>query len=105
MIYLLLIVHWFADFVCQSNYMAQNKSSSIKALSLHILVYTAILSVFGLKFAIINGLAHFAVDFITSRITKYLWKKQDVHNFFVVIGLDQLIHTITLIYTYNLLIG
>lgn len=100
-IYFVLFIHWVADFICQSDYMAKNKSSSIKALGLHIFVYTLIMCIFGVKFAVINGLIHFIVDFITSRITKKLWLKQDVHNFFVVIGLDQLIHVCTLIYTFN----
>lgn len=101
-IIIVLLVHWIADFICQSDYMARNKSSSNKALGLHILVYTWVMTVLGLKFAIVNGLIHFVVDFITSRITKKLWAKQDVHNFFVVIGLDQLIHTVTLILTIGL---
>lgn len=98
-IILALLIHWIADFICQTDYMARNKSTSVKALSLHILVYTLIMSTLGIKFAIINGMIHFVVDFITSRITKKLWAKQDVHNFFVVIGLDQFIHATTLIMT------
>jgi len=98
-----LIGHWIADFICQSDYMARNKSSSNKALGLHILAYTLVMSVFGIKFALVNGAIHFVVDYMTSRITKKLWAKQDVHNFFVVIGFDQLIHTVTLLLTIGLI--
>lgn len=97
---IILFIHFVADFIAQTNYMAQNKSSSNKALLLHILVYTTIMSLVGIKFALINGAIHFVVDYITSRITKKLWAKQDVHNFFVVIGFDQFLHAATLILTY-----
>lgn len=47
----------------------------------------------------INAIAHGTVDYVTSRVTSALWKKGDVHNFFVVIGFDQLLHVAILIYT------
>ncbi len=42
--------------------------------------------------AVINGVLHFITDAITSRITAKLWQKNDMHNFFVVVGFDQLVH-------------
>lgn len=94
----LLFVHWFADFVCQSNYMAQGKSKSMKPLLLHIFVYSTILSILTLNpiFGLINGLFHLVTDYITSRFTSKLYSKGDVHNFFV-IGLDQWLHYVVLI--------
>lgn len=99
MIYLVLFVHFIADFILQTNKMATNKSTSTKWLTSHILAYTLVMSVFGIKFAIVNGLIHYIVDFITSRLTSYFWKKGDRHKFFIVIGLDQFVHTAALIYT------
>ena len=113
MIYLLIFTHWIADFVCQTDDMAKNKSSSNKWLGKHILAYMGVLSVFAIAagwtipgkywmtFVIVNGAAHFAIDFVTSRITSSLWKQQRVHDFFVVVGLDQALHMATLYYTYN----
>jgi hypothetical protein len=46
---------------------------------------------------------HFATDFITSRIGKPFWEKKDFHNGFVVVGFDQVLHYIQLIYTFKLL--
>jgi hypothetical protein len=97
MIYLVLTVHWIADFIFQTRSMANNKSTSMKWLSAHILAYTCFLLPFGLKFALVNGLAHFIIDFFTSRFTSYFWKEKDVHKFFITIGLDQLLHTSILI--------
>jgi len=100
----LLAVHWVADFVLQTHWQASNKSKRLDALARHVGVYTFVLactSVFlfgaaGGPFAAVNGILHFATDFGTSRWSSRLYAKQDWHNFFVVIGLDQLIHQTTL---------
>lgn len=108
----LLAVHWVADFVCQSHWMAINKSSRNDALALHVTLYTAVLLggtglIVGLKpqfavlgFAALNGALHFGTDYFTSRWSSSLWKQQRMHDFFVVIGLDQLIHQVTLAITF-----
>lgn len=103
MIYLILTAHWIADFILQTDKMATNKSTSFKWLSSHVAVYTLAMLPLGPKFAIVNGVSHLMIDAATSRETSYLWKKQDRHNFFVVIGLDQLLHTGILIWTMPLL--
>lgn len=62
-------------------------------------------------FSFITFVTHLVTDFITSRITSKLFRKamdrinanqnpsREFHNFFVVVGLDQLIHTFTLYFT------
>ena len=105
----LLATHWFADFVLQTHWQASNKSKNNGALFRHVLVYTSVLGavsfalfalpVHGLQWLIFtlgNGLLHFVTDYCTSRWTAKLYAKQDWHNFFVVVGLDQLIHQTTL---------
>lgn len=105
----LLLVHWFADFVLQTHWQAQNKSKRNDALARHVFVYTGVLacwtvgafgpSISWLWFVMVNGLLHFCTDYCTSRWSSRLYAKQDWHNFFVVIGLDQLIHQFTLALT------
>jgi hypothetical protein len=87
-IYVLLIAHFIADFVCQSDWMAINKSKRWDALALHVGVYAGVLGLcvlpfmtdwnapladgFG-QFLAFNFAAHFVQDAITSRITSRLW--------------------------------
>lgn len=102
----LLGTHWVADFVLQTHWQASNKSKNNEALARHVGVYTAALAVasiglFGLTlatamFVAVNGALHFGTDYMTSRASSRLYAKQDWHNFFVVIGFDQLIHQTTL---------
>ncbi len=101
-----LLVHWIGDFFLQSNWMATNKSKNIEPLLAHVLTYSLCLLVLMcwvvddlLLFVLINGALHFCIDFVTSRITSYFWAKEDKHNFFVVIGLDQFLHNVCLITT------
>jgi hypothetical protein len=101
LIALLLLAHFVGDFILQSDWMAGNKTTSWKAMGSHIGLYTLCLVPFGLVFALVNGLAHFATDSITARMTKALYAKGERHWFFVVIGADQLIHYATMFYSYG----
>jgi hypothetical protein len=107
----LLVCHWIADFVLQSDWQASNKSKSNVALSRHVLIYTGCLGVvaallfgpgpFWLLFVLGNGILHFSTDYFTSRWSSRLFGN-DWHTFFVVIGFDQLIHQLTLAATMRL---
>lgn len=92
-------LHWVADFILQTNTMATNKSTSHKWLAAHVSIYTLALLLFGWKYALLNGAAHFCIDAITSRMTSYFWGKAERHMFFVVIGLDQAAHLTCLLLT------
>lgn len=108
----LLAAHWFADFVLQTRWQQTNKSKNNVALFRHVLVYSGVLGItsyflfaipsYGLQwllFVILNGLFHFITDYYTSRWTSRLYAKQNWHDFFIVVGLDQLIHQDTLALT------
>ena len=113
----LMITHFYSDFVFQSHWMASNKSSNNVALTLHVSIYSAFfflasflvlphLTLYqSIEFTGITFITHFITDHITSIITNKLWEKKDMHNFFVVIGLDQLIHHVTLIISFFYVIG
>ena len=116
---LVIFSHWVADFVFQTHWMAVNKSKSNIALGCHVLVYTVVIGLLlGIPLYVygnipyivlgtwvtVNGILHFITDYTTSRITSKLWAKQDYHNFFVVIGFDQVIHYTCLFVTIIFLI-
>jgi hypothetical protein len=97
----IIILHWVADFVIQTDWQAKNKSSNNIALLRHVGTYTSVISIFALyMFPItlalfwiaINAVLHFITDYFTSRLNTYLWNKGRVHDFFVSVGFDQVIH-------------
>tara|TARA_R100001244_G_scaffold55393_2_gene47527 strand:- start:70 stop:450 length:381 start_codon:yes stop_codon:yes gene_type:complete len=112
----IIVVHWIADFVLQTDKQAKGKSSSMKYLLLHTYTYSmlwvVVLPIYamylgdnylwwsGSKFIIITFMAHTVQDYYTSRLNTYLWNKGDVHNFFVSVGLDQVLHYGQLFATY-----
>lgn len=109
---LILVIHFLADFGLQTHEQAINKSTSILWLLRHTYVYTLIwfmvcLSLMpllsALIFAGITFAAHTVTDYITSRIAKKFFDKQDLHNGFVVIGMDQVLHYLQLHYTFKLI--
>jgi hypothetical protein len=121
----LLTLHFIGDFPLQNDWMALGKSKSWKPLLTHVLVYSACFLPFGLAFASLTFLLHLITDFYTSRLTSSLWfidlvdisasnfkhkyfanvDSNKRHNFFVAIGLDQLIHVWCLALTYAYLFG
>lgn len=113
LIFALIAIHWVADFVLQTHWQASNKSKNWWALSAHVATYTGALLlltgvvIYGipglavmsipafLMWVLLNGVIHFGVDAVTSRASSKLFAK-DWHNFFVVVGFDQVIHYFTL---------
>lgn len=115
-IFIVVWFHYFHDFVFQSHWMASNKSKCNKALSAHVGVYSiglisiAVFCIWDYVFSyqqatmwiVLNAVMHFMTDYITSRKSSKLFGK-DWHNFFEVIGADQLIHYLTLFGTMKLI--
>lgn len=111
MLYYILFLHWVGDFVFQNEWMALNKCKLFSALTLHVITYTFILFIgtiyflFNLngyfEFILLNFGLHFVIDFITSRITAYYNCRGEMNKYFMVIGFDQFLHGITLMFTYN----
>lgn len=121
----LLIIHWFADFKFQSHRVAVTKSRDNLALVEHVAFYIGtfiyffamvwILLYLGgvnpqravlfqsytalASFLVANFILHFCTDYVTSRMSSFRWKEQRWHDFFEVIGCDQLIHQMSLAVT------
>lgn len=116
----LLTMHWFSDFLIQTDWQATNKSKSWKALLDHTIICAIVMTWFiiigsaiglfvpkfsysSLLFGIIMFVSHTIIDYMTSRITSKLWEMKKIRPFFDVIGFDQLLHYATIFLTYNFL--
>jgi hypothetical protein len=100
---LLIWIHFIADFVLQSNWIATNKSSKPLVLALHSAIYMAPMVIFGVIFALVNGALHFLIDFVTSNMTSRYHNQERRHAFFVTIGADQAIHLSLLVMWYSMI--
>lgn len=108
----ILVSHYISDFLMQTSWMALGKSKRLLPLIAHIFMYITIMtflttfyinpvfSILALKWMALNGLTHFFIDFITSRIGSKLWAKQKTTYFFWNLGFDQLLHYVILFLTY-----
>ena len=116
-IFSIILIHWFADFVLQTDKQAKGKSKNNRDLISHTSFYSLIWLVIGsiycyilnlspilvIYFYLITFVAHTITDYFTSRLNSRLWAKGDVHNFFVSVGFDQVLHYVQLFTTYWLL--
>lgn len=114
----LLLLHWIGDFVCQSSWMAKNKSHNSFALTVHVSVYCLVFYA-GLSlcyllgrvtgqifwFVVANFILHYFIDSITSKLTSHYWQKKDMYHFFVVLGFDQMMHNFCLLFTLKLFLS
>ena len=112
---LVIVAHFVCDFILQSDKMAVNKSTSWFWLTMHVKVYSVGMMLFSVLifgyhnlmmawgWVWANAALHWATDACTSRVTSYLWKKEQRHWFFVMIGFDQVIHYACLFSTLTLL--
>jgi len=123
-IILILGAHYVADFILQPREIADKKSYDALSLGIHVVIYAVsffvlfclyglilheffVLTVtmqhwfqMGVGITVINGLFHFVIDFFSSKVSKYFWRTEQIRNFWLVIGFDQLLHTGILVYCY-----
>jgi hypothetical protein len=116
------VLHYVGDWRFQTTWMALNKSKNWLALWWHVSVYTSVM-IFGaawfltpraaVLFSLITCVTHFITDAITSRLTTRYWFIRATTfveggyilndalrtKFFNTIGIDQMIHYITLAVT------
>lgn len=97
----MFVLHFVADFMMQTDNIAKGKSTSNTTLAVHVSLYTLpFLLIFGPGFAAITFASHFVTDYFSSRLASKMYAENRRHDFFVVIGADQLLHTLQLILTF-----
>lgn len=129
-IFSILTIHFISDFVLQTDKQAKGKSKNWGDLLSHTITYSlcfgamaycisfaylVIMYFFVTKqtilsvnyhmywFIPITFICHTITDYFTSRLNSKLWSQGKVHEFFVSVGFDQLLHYIQLFLTYYLL--
>lgn len=104
----IMIAHWIGDFLLQKNKKKTRKkikNKNIKHLLPHTLIYTLVLTftVFILQlinnwnsnlilFFLITYTSHFIVDLIITKRNENILKRNDRHQYFLTIGIDQFLH-------------
>ena len=111
----ILFLHYVADFVLQPYQLSVEKSESYKALFTHVAIYTCTIYIglllvidleLALKFAGLNFVFHFLVDWATSRVisdnsskllldpdvSKPIHKRLRLWGPISLLGFDQLLH-------------
>jgi hypothetical protein len=102
LILLILVAHYTFDWKFQTRNMAENKSKCNKALGRHVLVYfigllhVVAFSQLTLGWAVFNAIAHFGVDYCSSRMTSKFYQEENYKPFWDTIGADQLVHYLIL---------
>lgn len=105
----IILCHWIFDFLCQTDWMGNNKSHHIDALLSHTFLYSVLWIIpmlFLLPFAsigwfiLITLITHTITDSLTSKATSSLYNLKLYRQFFNVIGMDQMLHYTQLFITY-----
>lgn len=113
----ILIIHFVADFVLQTDKQAKGKSTSMNMLISHTLAYSLVWGVVGVLLYIFNILVfnfplfvlitfttHTITDYFTSRWGKIYWDRGNTHMGFIIVGFDQILHYIQLYLTLKFLL-
>lgn len=119
--FIIIVIHFIADFIFQAEEWAINKSKNNKALTLHVLCYSTVWLLFANAYSVLTGnylmmcfpvitfICHWITDYYTSRIVSKKFAKghygSPIPNFgaFTVIGFDQVLHYGQLFLTFYLL--
>jgi len=121
--FVLIVIHYIADFMYQDEDMALGKSKNYKQLLRHTVTYTIVFFVFCALFCVffdihwtsknllffpITFICHTVIDYFTSKVVSKKFENKifytGIPNFgaFSIIGMDQVLHYGTLFLTYLL---
>ena len=110
----IVFMHFVADFLAQTREMGRNKSKSNLWLLAHAVTYSTVIFILAIPllpitvgmcaiYAGINGMLHYMVDYMSSRMTTYLYNNKQEYWFWSTIGADQSIHTLVTLGSYILI--
>jgi len=101
---LFLLKHFIADFVLQTQYQFSHKGiyghrGGVLHAFIHALGTALVLFLFSWKFALLaalaDGIVHYHVDWVKSNLISHYKLTEKERWFWIIFGLDQLIHELT----------
>jgi len=103
---LFFIKHFLVDFVCQTEYQWKNKGTlfhpgGLIHSGLHGLATYVILMGFvanPIPLALLDSVTHYTIDYTKTNLNKILGIGAESQTFWVLVGLDQLLHYLVYIY-------
>lgn len=119
-----LVSHWIMDFCLQKEQDALNKSSSMQHLFNHVFEYSLGMFIaqfftascimgpsmainIAAPFFLVTLISHWVTDYVTSKTSAIRYKYHKyygLNGFWAIIGLDQLLHALQIVYTLYYLI-
>lgn len=100
-IILIFWLHFIAEFCTQSVYMSVIKGREFIELLPHCILYSIPFIFIGWKFALIVGLCHMPIDYITFTLTSYYFRKECGKCFYIVFGINQALHMTIIMLIYD----
>ncbi len=103
-------MHAAGDFLLQGTRLSRHKAVKASWLLFHVGIYTVFFIALspvllgltfmqGLVFSLINGAAHFVIDFFTSKLKKIYWHEHE-GKYIAVVSFDHILHLLILIFTF-----
>lgn len=116
--YLIIILHFLSDWIFQPRAVAKRKSSSLKWMSIHLIIIYVVFSIYAYLFNIsnlfvlVNTFSHGIIDFTIWRGFEYFRgpfdseylkynKYAEDYWFYFTIGIDQILHLCILIFLFK----
>lgn len=118
----IFVLHYIGDYVLQTREMAENKSHSLKFLSMHVMFYVIPFLIAYMIFDVLmtfNDMpldiksaekmaygiiwfffSHWFIDMFTSKMSHNYHKKNKTKPFWLTIGFDQLLHNASILIGY-----
>jgi hypothetical protein len=101
----LIWLHIIFDVVLQPDIIAEHKHENNLYLLTHVAIYSSPFLIFGFVYALVNGILHFATDWVGTRIASPLWDQGRYHLYFIARIIDHAIHFSCLFITYYFLVA
>lgn len=100
--YLLIGMHFFADFVFQLPKVGSARGTIPRTLITHCIFYAIPFAIFGAQFFVGMLCCHWLTDYFTDKLLKKYWLEKRARRHRLVFGFDQSFHIFTVFVVYGI---